>query len=359
MNRCRLTAMFFFILLMLGLLVAACNPGTPPPGTIPSQASQIPSVTSTLIWVMSTPTPTPPASIASFTPTPFLTLMPSLIPTATVWCTPSPTPATAAHFTMVLMGIDNRPTGATWMTDTIMLFDINPEARTAAVLSIPRDLWFWTGIPGEPLRQVNRFYALAELPERGAGGEAVKEMLCSNLGVQADAYAVIGFGVFVRLIDAIGGIDIVLLQPISDPTYPDMNSGYDPLYIPSGSVHMDGDLALRYARTRHIDSDYGRIGRQQRLLMAIWDKLMQPDVWGRLISQAPDLWNELRRQVAIDQLMQLAMFARAVPPENIQMTTLGDGEGHVERYTLDDGRRVWAVVPDAADDFVRALFCLD
>ncbi len=348
--------------ILLALFPFACNltAAIPPTATLPPPTTA-PPPTHTLAWVVTTPTPTPPPESAALTLSPTITLMPSLIPTVTAWPTATPTPASASHFTMVLMGVDSRPSNPSWMTDTMMLFDLNPEAGTAALLSIPRDLWFWSGDPNEPLRQVNRFYALAELDRDDTGGPAVKEMLKFNLGVDVDAYAVIDFQVFVELINAIGGVDMELSQPISDPTYPDMGFGYDPLYLPAGLVHLDGETALKFARTRHVDSDYGRISRQQRLLMAIRDKLVQPDVWPQFIAQAPDLWRQVRGRVdtdlTVDQLMQLALFARSVPLENIQFATLrANDEGVVQRTALNDGRRVWAVVPDLADGFVRSLF---
>lgn len=355
------------VMLMLAAAVVACNLSAAPlPPTATLSPTPVPPATSTLAWVVTTPTPTLAPEVAALTPLPTPTLMPSLMPSATLWATPTApataTPASAAHFTLVLMGVDGRPGAPSWMTDTMMLLDLNPEAQTAALLSIPRDLWFWTGgIPGEPLRQVNRFYALAELDQEGAGGPAVKAMLKFNLGVDVDAYAVVNFQVFVSLINAIGGVDIELAQPISDPTYPDMNFGYDPLYLPAGLVHLDGQTALKYARTRHIDSDYGRIARQQRLFMAIRDKLMRPDVWPDFLAQAPDLWRDVRGYIdtdlTLDQLMQLALFARLVPEANIALATLrATDEGFVQRYTLEDGQRVWAVMPDSAIPYVRALF---
>ena len=349
------------VFLLLAMAALACNLSVAPQSEslLPAPVSQS-QPTNTSAWRVVTPTPTLPPEIASLTPQPTVTLM----PTSTAFATVSPTPVGAGHFTMVLMGIDNRAADPSWMTDTIMLFDIDPQARTASLLSIPRDLWFWTGIAEEPLRQVNRFYALAELDERGAGGRAVKKMLQANLGVPVSAYAVIDFQVFVRLINAIGGVEIELSQPIDDPRYPDMNLGYEPFYLPAGRVHLDGETALKFARTRNIDSDYGRIGRQQRLLMAIRDKLMQPDVWPQFVARVPSLWTEVRARVdtdlTIEQVTQLALFVRAVEPDDIALDTLAaTDEGYVQRHTLDDGRRVWAVMPELASDYVRALFRME
>lgn len=371
--RINILLIFFATIAVTGLLGAACNPAAMLVSS--RKAADTPSQ--------------PPASEATAT----ITLIPSLIPTAASWPTAVPTGsagtgATAQtsagtgstathlgtqldmgeHFTMVLMGIDARPGRPNWMTDTMMIFDINPETGQAGLLSIPRDVWFYaethtrhtTRLEGVPLLQVNRFYALAELAESGTGGEAVKAALQRNMGLKIDAYAVIDFQVFVRLINAIGGVDIVLSKPISDPTFPDMNNGYDPLELPAGPIHMDGSLALRYARTRHPDSDFGRILRQQHLLRAILDKLSRPGVWPQLMQQFPDLWLELRSQIdtdlTLEQVTQLAMLVRDIELDDIAFASLSENGVQIERRVLDNGRQAWILIQSGAIELAREVF---
>ena len=76
--------------------------------------------------------------------------------------------------------------------------------------------------------------------------------------------------------DELGGIDLDIPEAISDPGYPTDDYGTMPLTIPAGHQHLGGDLALAYARTRHQDSDFGRMSRQQQVIAAILTKLRSP-----------------------------------------------------------------------------------
>jgi polyisoprenyl-teichoic acid--peptidoglycan teichoic acid transferase len=73
-----------------------------------------------------------------------------------------------------------------------------------------------------------------------------------NLGMRVNDYIVFEFGTVIDSVDMVGGIDVNVEKAINDPQYPNMNYGYDPLYIPSGTIHMNGDLALKYARSRQF-----------------------------------------------------------------------------------------------------------
>ena len=73
----------------------------------------------------------------------------------------------------------------------------------------------------------------------------------------------------VRVVDAMGGIDIDVPEAVVDDHYPDPGHGAIKLRIKAGRQHFDGRKALAYARSRHMDSDYGRMERQQNLLLAI------------------------------------------------------------------------------------------
>jgi anionic cell wall polymer biosynthesis LytR-Cps2A-Psr (LCP) family protein len=97
---------------------------------------------------------------------------------------------------------------------------------------------------------------------------------------------VINFGALKATVDALGGIDLDVPTAIYDPDFPaDEGDGTMVLDIPAGPQHMDGAMALRYARTRHQDDDYHRVKRQQAVLLAIRDKLVNPQA----IVQIPAL----------------------------------------------------------------------
>jgi LCP family protein required for cell wall assembly len=147
----------------------------------------------------------------------------------------------------------------------------------------------------------------------GGGPQLLKETVEDTLGYPVDYFVRMNFDGFRQVIDLIGGVDIEVPREIRDDLYPDENYGYDPLYIPAGLQHMDGDLALKYARTRHIDSDYGRAGRQQQVLMAVRDRIMQPGQLAALLPRLPGLAIAMANTVQTDMPVEKAItLARAV-----------------------------------------------
>jgi anionic cell wall polymer biosynthesis LytR-Cps2A-Psr (LCP) family protein len=108
-----------------------------------------------------------------------------------------------------------------------------------------------------------------------------------------------------------GGIDMNVTEPIYDKNYPDPVLGSIQLRIGSGLQHFDGRLALAYARSRHQDSDYGRMRRQQALLLAIRDQLGAATILNApaLASAAKGyVWTDLPRS-SLPNLVDL--FSRA------------------------------------------------
>jgi anionic cell wall polymer biosynthesis LytR-Cps2A-Psr (LCP) family protein len=131
---------------------------------------------------------------------------------------------------------------------------------------------------------------------------------------------------FVELVDAVGGISVTVPEAVYDARYPLENGrGYVEVYIRAGKQHMNGRRALMYARTRHQDSDYGRMRRQQVVLEAIGTKLMKEPLLVRLpelLEIARDnLWTNLRTSdlpdlVALAERVDLEGIAnvRFIPP---------------------------------------------
>jgi LCP family protein required for cell wall assembly len=228
-----------------------------------------------------------------------------------------------SRFTVLMVGLDRRPgdTGLAYRTDTMMLVSVDPAAQTMGILSIPRDLF--VDIPGysEPQR-VNSAMVYGELRQPGYGPTLAMQTVQWNLGIRVNDYIVVDFNAFISVVDAIGGIDIDVPYNISDPQYPDMYYGYDPLYIRQGLQHLDGVTALKYARTRHTSSDFERAKRQQQVLYAIRDRVLSLNMLPQMIIQAPSLYGSLKENVytglTVDQMIQLAWYLKDIPEENIR-----------------------------------------
>lgn len=159
-------------------------------------------------------------------------------------------------FTMLLLGSDARSDDPSMgaRTDTIILVRIDPTTNKISMLSIPRDTMI--EIPGVGTQKFNAAYTYG-----GPSGTiaAVKELT----GVDIDHYAEVNFEGLVGLIDAIGGIDVVVDETIDDP---DAGS----IVIPAGEQHLDGAAALVFSRSRaYADGDYTRVSNQRKVIEAI------------------------------------------------------------------------------------------
>jgi LCP family protein required for cell wall assembly len=271
------------------VFASAAHP--PPPGvSAPSPATPVPGGT------------LPPVSEADPTPEP--------LPTAS---TPNAC-AGPEHITLALLGVDDREEGyeRATRTDAISLVNVNFTNQSAAMFSIPRDLY--VALPnlaevGIEADRINTAYLYGEVYGVEGGGPAeLKEAIELNFGIRVDRYVMVNFGAFEAAVDALGGIDIDVPKAIYDPNFPaDDGSGRTVVFeLPAGWQHLDGRTALRYARTRHQDDDYHRVQRQQQVLLAIRDKLLSPDV----IPHLPDLLNRLSGLIRTDLSPQeLAMLA--------------------------------------------------
>jgi len=259
-----------------------------------------------------------------------------------------------SRFTILLMGMDRRPSEQNSLlvrTDAIFLVSLKPgetpQDSRIGILHIPRDLHFTPPNSSEFIR-VNTLMELGEQVQAGYGATYAMEVLQYNLGIYIDRYVLFDFQAFTTLVDAMGGVEITTDYPINDPTYPDMNYGYDPFYLPRGTHVLDGHRALQFARTRHSDNDFLRGARQLQLISAIQSQIAQNGLMDDLIRQAPDLYAQLDGQfytdLTLNDLIQLALYAHDLPPESLLTDSL-DTDYNIS-YGLPNGSVVY--IPDRA-----------
>ena len=188
---------------------------------------------------------------------------------------------TPTRESVLILGSDARPDeiklGAVGRTDTLLLLVADRATPRLAMVSIPRDLW--VAIPGHGQERINAAFELG-------GSQTAKQTVSNLLGQRVDRYAVIGLQGVRDVVDAVGGVDITVAQAIHDDAYPTDDYGFQTVDIPAGRQHMDGDTALKYARTRHQDSDFGRIARQQQVVAAVRTALLNPLNWPRVPAVA-------------------------------------------------------------------------
>ena len=246
------------------------------------------------------------------------------------------------RITVLLMGVDERSQeNGPWRTDTLMLLTLDPVTLQAGVLSIPRDLW--VPIPGYSDGRINTAHFLGELYGHPDGGPGLaRETVEYNLGVQINYFVRVNFSAFVTLVDQIGGVDIYVEETINDPTYPDYNYGYDPLYIEAGWHHFDGELALKYARTRHSSNDFDRARRQQQVLSALLERITSLELIPDLAKNAPQIYKIIGSGVvtdlALDQVLALANIAVNVDRSAIRYGVID--ENATQAWVTPEGAQV-------------------
>lgn len=211
-------------------------------------------------------------------------------------------------------------------TDTLILLTVDPVTKTAGMLSIPRDLW--VNIPGFGYNRINTAWTLGRGSKLPGGGPALTMKTISHVfGVPVDYYVQVDFDTFIDIIDMIGGVDIyndetLILDPVSHgKDYPKVR------LTCCGMRHLKGRVALAYARCRHeekgcTDGDIGRARRQQKVIFAIRDKILDPQNFPGLFAQAPELYNTfsngIHTNLSLQDAMKLAVLVRDIPAGSIK-----------------------------------------
>ena len=242
-------------------------------------------------------------------------------PSAAAAVLPSPTAVAGNPFTVLLLGSDDDekfdPNHV--LTQSMILVRVNPAARQVTMLSIPRDLWVPLSVGGTA--KIDGAYSYG-------GPAAAIATVEQNFGVHVDDYVWVGLKGLIKLIDALGGVDIVASNPVLDDYYPlDIDSsnpyGYQRVAVLPGPQHLDGPSALQYVRSRHgdLEGDFGRSQRQQQVLLAIRAKASAMSV-----ADIPDLASafngELKTSMTLERVRELLPLAAQVHPEDIKQIVL-------------------------------------
>jgi LCP family protein required for cell wall assembly len=279
-----------------------------------------------------------PAATAS-TPIPAGAAAPILtLPTLATAEAGAPARATAATpITILLLGSDRRPaTDAIPRTDAIMLVHITPAQGRVALLSLPRDLW--AAIPGHGVNRINNAYLYGEREgPPGAGMSLARAAVSDLVGVPIDYVALIDLAGFAALVDAIGGIVVDVPVELVDRRFPTADNRTTTVRFAAGPQQMSGAAALTYSRVRNPDLDFGRIQRQQQVLLAIAERLRTRGYLTNLLA-AEELTGALVGYVQTDMpaalIAELAFALRNLDAAN------------VERYALREGDVTYGVAAD-------------
>ncbi len=212
--------------------------------------------------------------------------------------------------TFLIIGCDKRAKeNDPGRSDTLMVLRMDPAKKVAYLISIPRDSR--VEVPGHGMTKINAAYAYG-------GADLSADTVSNVLGLEINHYVVVDFQGFKDIVDALGGIDINVKKKIRDH--------FDGNYVSfnPGMHHFNGQEALEYVRVRHVDDDFGRMGRQQQFLRAVMDKLTRfSNVW-----KIPELVNIASHNIGADsglgikEMISYAGQMKSIGRKNIHMITL-------------------------------------
>ncbi|MBV8750517.1 MAG: LCP family protein [Candidatus Eremiobacteraeota bacterium] len=195
-------------------------------------------------------------------------------------------------------------------SDTLILAHLDIERRTATLVSIPRDTW--VDVPKLGHAKINAAI--------GAGGPATSAKVVSALmGTPIDATIAVEPEGAKQLVDAMGGMNV---NVESDMDYDD-NYGNLHIHLKKGEQYLTGGQVLGYLRFRHdVESDWGRVRRQQTVLKSLVDQMSQPQNWAKLPKLLELARNDVKTTLSDQQLAALMEIYRGVPDDNIRTFTL-------------------------------------
>lgn len=231
---------------------------------------------------------------------------PSRIPTASPSPTPEPSPSPtpldeamlARRFTILIVGADTsayrRSIGVDhYRTDALMVVSVSADRSRIDLISLPRDT------VDVPMADGTIYHGKVNGIADAYGVEALRGAMSTLLGVPIDRYLRIDMDDFVWLVDVVGGIQVDVKTPISDPK---VHLTLDP-----GPVLMNGALALAFSRTR-FDSDYGRDARQQQVILALARAWLEPS--GEAMLKGAFRLNSLETDLTLGDMPTLMEIGR-------------------------------------------------
>ncbi|MFL5710182.1 MAG: LCP family protein [Chloroflexota bacterium] len=183
----------------------------------------------------------------------------------------------------LIIGVDSGVGRNTYLTDTMIVVSLDPVAQTVSMVSIPRDVVDVPLSDGRKFRgKINSLVSYArhhpkQFPgSNGTGFDVLMDALGTLLKEPITYYAKVDLGGFVRVVDTLGGVNVMVARSFCDSHYSEY--GYENGFaISKGKHHLNGNQALAYARVRKPagESDFTRAARQQEVVQGIRDSIVR------------------------------------------------------------------------------------
>jgi len=225
-------------------------------------------------------------------------------------------PSLQKDMTVMLLGVDERNKDV-GRSDTLMFLSLSDGK--ASLLSIPRDTRVYIEKRGG-WQKINAAYA--------HGGEKLTKKTLENfLGVEVNRFVKVNISEFTKLIDAVGGIDIIVEKDMDYEDPWDDNGGLK-IHLEKGPQHLDGQSAIEFVRYRDAEGDAGRVRRQQAFMQAVAEKLSEPT----MLLKLPEILSVAKDAVETDltSAEMLAIAGTLKSAEDTHRVKVGTVPGYWE-----------------------------
>jgi len=256
-----------------------------------------------------------------------------------------PAQVSAKAMNILILGSDSRdPDVAGSRTDTIMVAHVTQDHKTSQIVSIPRDSWVdipkaADGKNGGQKGKINWAFSWGGIPLMVRTVESVTK-------VRIDHVVLIDFAGFQQVVDAVGGIDID--NELTFTSYFGENNHH---VFQKGRLHLDGNLALDYARQRKMlaGGDFDRIKHQQKVVKAVLDKATSKGVIADP-GKLTDFLSSLAQTITTDKkfdLLSTAMAMRSIGSSQVKFMTVPtkgtgqEGTQSVVYYDFANAASLW------------------
>ncbi len=284
-------------------------------------------------------------------------------------------------FNILVEGYGGGTHDGAYLTDTMIVLHVDPKTQKIFLISIPRDIWVKIPTQGTDGKhwKLNAAYTLGlddrgypnKLPEfKGddGGGRLAEYAVGQVTGLTIPYFVGLDFSGFTHTIDTLGGVDINVSPAFTDTEYPiegkeaelcghqpeeipalDIQAAttaaelvypcrYEPLHFDKGMQHMDGAMALKYVRSRHSKedgTDFGRAQRQQKLILAVKQKVFSVGFVSKAIPFMDSLGNDFKTDLSLDDVKTLIQNASSLNGYDVATLALTDQNYLVDSLAAD------------------------
>ncbi|NQV13775.1 MAG: LCP family protein [Parcubacteria group bacterium] len=273
---------------------------------------------------------------------------------------------------ILLLGMGGEGHQGAYLTDTIIVVSIKYNGqdteKDVSMISIPRDLY--VKVDNQNYYRINSLYTLGKVnqDEYESGMTLINDAISNITGLPIHYYVRADFDGFKKVIDSLDGIEVYVDNSFYDAEYPTENYGYQTVVFKKGTSQMDGDKALKFARSRHgvtlsgegsEASDFSRAKRQQKILVAVRDKALSLEtiINPKKISEGMEaLGDHIRTNLEPWETMRLTEMAQEINRDEIINKVVDHGESGL-LYSTTASSGAYVLLPKEDDYSAIKSFC--